>query len=347
MAVVGQVLENPASGEPITFRTTAAMTNGELVAMDLELPRGRRVPGGLHVHPLQEERFEDVRGTMRFRLRQQRIVAGARDVVVVPSGVPHDFANAGDETAIVRVEIRPALKMEHLLSRGPLPGRADHRPVPWPAAHQLELLPMNLETEALVPSDVALEVGLEVAGDTVAIGGAEHGLEQPPADALAASALVDPDHLEVPVAAGGEGPFDVGAEARQGGEGSWCRDEHAQQERQGRELAASSERIAPGRKPDGDADEPISVDCPTDVPVPKTVGDGEREEGRERTRAPLGIREDVRERGAAVKRARQDGARLDHAIRRKPVDTERSALGRIAHWPFWILPAESASHRWP
>ena len=114
MARRGQTLVNPASGERITFRTTAAESNGELVAIDLELPEGRRVPGGLHIHPHQEERFEVVRGVMRFRLGRERIIAEPGEVVVVPPGVRHDFANAGDETALVRVEIRPALKMEQL-----------------------------------------------------------------------------------------------------------------------------------------------------------------------------------------------------------------------------------------
>jgi hypothetical protein len=64
MAYVGQTLSNPASGERITFRRTAAQTGGRLVTIDLELPQGRRVPGSLHIHPLQEERFEVVNGTM-------------------------------------------------------------------------------------------------------------------------------------------------------------------------------------------------------------------------------------------------------------------------------------------
>ena len=55
-----------------------------------------------------------VRGVMRFRVRRERIIAEPGDVVVVPAGVRHDFANAGAETALVRVEIRPALKMEQL-----------------------------------------------------------------------------------------------------------------------------------------------------------------------------------------------------------------------------------------
>ena len=114
MATTGQTLVNPASGERITFRTTSDESNGELVAIELELPPGGRVPGPLHLHPLQEERFEVVRGTMRFRIRRERVVAGPDEVVVVDPGVPHDFANDGDETALVRVEIRPALKMEQL-----------------------------------------------------------------------------------------------------------------------------------------------------------------------------------------------------------------------------------------
>ena len=114
MATTGQTLVNPASGERITFLTTAAESDGELVAIQLELPPGGRVPGPLHLHPLQEERFEVLEGTMRFRLRRKRVVAEHGEAVVVPAGVPHDFANAGDETAVVRVEIRPALKMEQL-----------------------------------------------------------------------------------------------------------------------------------------------------------------------------------------------------------------------------------------
>jgi mannose-6-phosphate isomerase-like protein (cupin superfamily) len=114
MAYTGQTLENPASGERITFRRTSADTRGERLVIDLELPAGRRVPGGQHIHPKQAERFEVVEGTMRFKLGRKRVVAGPGEVVVVPAGQKHDFANVGDEDALVRVEVRPALEMEHL-----------------------------------------------------------------------------------------------------------------------------------------------------------------------------------------------------------------------------------------
>jgi mannose-6-phosphate isomerase-like protein (cupin superfamily) len=114
MAHTGQTLENPASGERITFRQTAANTGGELLTIDLELPANRRVPGGQHIHPKQEERFEVLEGTMRFKMGRKRVVAGPGEVVVVPPGQKHDFANVGDGDALVRVEVRPALKMEQL-----------------------------------------------------------------------------------------------------------------------------------------------------------------------------------------------------------------------------------------
>ena len=51
---------------------------------------------------------------MRFRVERERVTARPGEVVVVPPGVPHDFANDGNQAALVRVEIRPALKMEQL-----------------------------------------------------------------------------------------------------------------------------------------------------------------------------------------------------------------------------------------
>jgi hypothetical protein len=45
---------------------------------------------------------------------REKIVAGPGEVVTVPPGVKHDFANVGDEDALVQVEIRPALRMERM-----------------------------------------------------------------------------------------------------------------------------------------------------------------------------------------------------------------------------------------
>ena len=84
MAYAGQILENPITGERIIFRETAADTGGELLAIDLVLAPDGHVPGA-HVHPAQEERFEVVSGTMKFRLGRKKIIAHSGDVVVVPA----------------------------------------------------------------------------------------------------------------------------------------------------------------------------------------------------------------------------------------------------------------------
>ena len=113
MAYSGQIIENPVSGERITFRRTAADTAGELLAFQLELTPDGHVPG-MHVHPKQDERFEVVRGRMKFRMGMRTVVAEAGDVVTVPAGKAHKFVNAGDEPAVADVEVRPALQMERL-----------------------------------------------------------------------------------------------------------------------------------------------------------------------------------------------------------------------------------------
>src|SRR5436305_1440849 len=102
MARIGEHLENPVTGEKLTFIETTESTDGERVVVDLELAAGGKVPG-THIHPHQEEKFEVLEGTMKFRYGMKKIVAKAGETVVVPAGKVHDFANAGTAPAHVRV----------------------------------------------------------------------------------------------------------------------------------------------------------------------------------------------------------------------------------------------------
>jgi mannose-6-phosphate isomerase-like protein (cupin superfamily) len=111
----GQTVENPVTGERFTFTHTAATTGGELLAFDFALRPGGAVPIA-HVHPIQTERFEVVHGRMAFRVGRRRIEAGPGDVVEVAPGVAHSFANAGEDEARLRVEVRPALAMEEMFA---------------------------------------------------------------------------------------------------------------------------------------------------------------------------------------------------------------------------------------
>jgi hypothetical protein len=66
------------------------------------------------VHPHQEERFEILSGNVRFRKGLKKIDAKAGDVVVVGPGKAHKFENNGEEGAVMRVRVTPALDMERL-----------------------------------------------------------------------------------------------------------------------------------------------------------------------------------------------------------------------------------------
>jgi quercetin dioxygenase-like cupin family protein len=115
MIYPGQTLENAVTGERFTFTDTAASTGDELLAFDFALRPGGAVPIP-HVHPIQTERFEITQGRMRFRVGLRKIDAGPGDVVEVAPGVAHSFANAGDDEAQLRVEVRPALAMEDMFA---------------------------------------------------------------------------------------------------------------------------------------------------------------------------------------------------------------------------------------
>lgn len=139
----GQTLQNPVTGERFTFTHTAQSTGAELLAFDLELHPGGAVPI-VHVHPIQSERFEVLEGEMRFRLGLRRRMAGSGDVVQVDPGVPHSFANPGDEPARVHVEDRPALRMGEMFAdviAMAEDGRMTRRGLP---RNQLELAPLEL-----------------------------------------------------------------------------------------------------------------------------------------------------------------------------------------------------------
>ena len=151
MAYTGQAIENPVSGERITFRKTAADTGGELLAVDLELSPDGQVPG-MHLHPIQEERFEVTEGTMRFKMGGKKVTAHPGDVVVVPPGVRHKFVNAGDEGARAHVEVRPALRMEQLFETTVAlaeEGRTTRKGLPKPL--DLALFVREFEQEVQAP----------------------------------------------------------------------------------------------------------------------------------------------------------------------------------------------------
>src|ERR1700710_1654345 len=111
MAIVGETIENPLSGERITWIETAASSNGEVLAFDLDLRPGASVAAE-HRHLRQEERFTVASGKVGLSVAGiERSLAAGEDAVV-PPGVAHHWWNSASESAVVRVELRPALESE-------------------------------------------------------------------------------------------------------------------------------------------------------------------------------------------------------------------------------------------
>jgi quercetin dioxygenase-like cupin family protein len=110
----GDTIANPITGERVTFLTTSAETDGELVVIDAAV-----APGGFvaaeHLHPYQSERFEILEGEVEFRLGKEVVTARPGDVVMVEPGTSHQFRNVGNEEIRFRTEVRPALSFETFL----------------------------------------------------------------------------------------------------------------------------------------------------------------------------------------------------------------------------------------
>lgn len=105
------VVENPRTGERVTFRKRSAHTGGVLLEFELALePRPTAVPA--HIHIRQEEHIEVTSGALLLRLggEEQRLDVGAAKTL--PAGVAHTLWNDSDETAHLLVQVRPALSTE-------------------------------------------------------------------------------------------------------------------------------------------------------------------------------------------------------------------------------------------
>jgi quercetin dioxygenase-like cupin family protein len=111
MVKSGDVLEHPVTGEKIVVRKTARDTGGELYQMDLYLQPGAFVAAE-HIHPLQEERFEVISGTLRGRVAGKEFSRGPGEQLVVPAGQPHVWGNSSADEVHTLVEFRPALRTE-------------------------------------------------------------------------------------------------------------------------------------------------------------------------------------------------------------------------------------------
>ena len=110
----GEVWENPVTLERAVIVDLPWENDEGRVVADLTALPGARVAGE-HLHPALHERFS-VRGGELTMLRDgQRSVLRAGEEAHIEPGVWHDWWNAGDVDAIVRVEITPGERFAHMI----------------------------------------------------------------------------------------------------------------------------------------------------------------------------------------------------------------------------------------
>jgi len=113
MSRAGDVIENPVTGERVVVRVGTEDSGGNLLAVDGYVKPGGAVTGE-HVHPAIDERFTVLCGRVGFRIDGRESIAEPGERLHVPAGTAHDWWNAGDEEAHVRVEIRPGARFEEM-----------------------------------------------------------------------------------------------------------------------------------------------------------------------------------------------------------------------------------------
>lgn len=128
MAVKGQILVNPQTGDVFEFLETSADSDGKRVVIRSTVnTKGELVPN--HFHALQDETFSVESGTLTVRLDGGLREIRAGESITLKKNIPHNHFNTGDEPVVYVHTTEPALDFEFfiqnlvgLASDGKMPG---------------------------------------------------------------------------------------------------------------------------------------------------------------------------------------------------------------------------------
>jgi mannose-6-phosphate isomerase-like protein (cupin superfamily) len=115
MAVAGDTIENPQSGERVVFKITTEESEGRLLRFDFFLREGAKQPS-LHRHMEQESRFEIISGRMGAKLGGGKArIYEPGETLIVPCGTHHQVWNADSGEVHALVDFEPAGNFEQFL----------------------------------------------------------------------------------------------------------------------------------------------------------------------------------------------------------------------------------------
>jgi quercetin dioxygenase-like cupin family protein len=100
------VVENPVTGERITFLDTAKSTSGKRTRLLVEVAPGGGVP--THFHGSYKERIEVKEGIVDVEVNGEHRRLKPGEAVVMEPGQAHRFFNASDERMVMLAETEPA-----------------------------------------------------------------------------------------------------------------------------------------------------------------------------------------------------------------------------------------------
>jgi quercetin dioxygenase-like cupin family protein len=109
MAIAGETITHPISGEQITFIRTSADTDGALAEMDFYLPAGM-TPCPEHLHPKSTETITVHSGALRAMVDGRLHEVAAGETFAVPPGKPHTYFAIGEVR--MRATYAPACGMD-------------------------------------------------------------------------------------------------------------------------------------------------------------------------------------------------------------------------------------------
>jgi quercetin dioxygenase-like cupin family protein len=112
MAIAGETITHPISGEQITFIRTSADTDGALAELEFFLPAGM-TPCPEHVHPQSTERVTVQSGQVRAMIDGRLHTVGEGESLEVPPGTWHTWVPVGDVR--MTATFTPALGMDDFL----------------------------------------------------------------------------------------------------------------------------------------------------------------------------------------------------------------------------------------
>jgi quercetin dioxygenase-like cupin family protein len=111
----GELGWNPVTGERSIVLEGPDENPERRLTVELYVSPGGAVVGE-HLHPSITERFEVLQGTLDVKLSGQKREASEGEAVDIPPGTWHDWWNAGDTEAVVKVTVTPGDRFSEMIT---------------------------------------------------------------------------------------------------------------------------------------------------------------------------------------------------------------------------------------